>query len=74
MPCLGLEMPVATQKTDTGLTMGLLKILHRQVQMLPDHVDRLSADVSVDLAESDVITRRNTGEVRSSQYSTRAVR
>jgi hypothetical protein len=28
---LGLEMPVATQKTDTGLTLGLLKILHRQV-------------------------------------------
>jgi len=26
-----LEMPVATQKTDTGLTMGLLKILHRQL-------------------------------------------
>jgi len=25
-------MPVATQKTDTGLTMGLLKILHRQVK------------------------------------------
>jgi hypothetical protein len=24
-------MPVATQKTDTGLTLGLLKILHRQV-------------------------------------------
>jgi hypothetical protein len=28
---LGLEMPDATQKIDTGLTMGLLKILHRQV-------------------------------------------
>ena len=28
---LGLEMPLATQKTDTGLTMGLLKILHKQV-------------------------------------------
>lgn len=26
-----LEMPVATQKTDTGLTSGLLKILHQQV-------------------------------------------
>jgi hypothetical protein len=26
-----LEMPDATQKIDTGLTMGLLKILHRQV-------------------------------------------
>uniref|UniRef100_A0A672N7Q9 Ropporin-1-like protein n=1 Tax=Sinocyclocheilus grahami TaxID=75366 RepID=A0A672N7Q9_SINGR len=25
-----LEMPVATQKTDTGLTPGLLKILHKQ--------------------------------------------
>jgi len=25
-------MPVTTQKTDTGLTMGLLKILHRQVK------------------------------------------
>ncbi|CAF1072526.1 unnamed protein product, partial [Adineta ricciae] len=25
-----MEMPVATQKIDTGLTMGLLKILHRQ--------------------------------------------
>lgn len=28
---LGLDMPVANQKTDTGLTMGLLKILHKQV-------------------------------------------
>lgn len=27
-------MPVATQKTDTGLTMGLLKILHRQVNYI----------------------------------------
>lgn len=26
-----LEMPVATQKTDTGLTPGLLKVLHKQV-------------------------------------------
>ncbi|KAK9953301.1 hypothetical protein ABG768_017306 [Culter alburnus] len=26
-----LEMPVATQKTDTGLTPGLLKILHQQL-------------------------------------------
>lgn len=26
-----LEMNVATQKTDTGLTPGLLKILHKQV-------------------------------------------
>ncbi|UJR13592.1 hypothetical protein I4U23_000605 [Adineta vaga] len=25
-----MEMPVSTQKIDTGLTMGLLKILHRQ--------------------------------------------
>ena len=25
-------MPVTTQKTDTGLTMGLLKILHKQVE------------------------------------------
>lgn len=24
-------MPVATQKTDTGLTQGLLKVLHKQV-------------------------------------------
>ena len=28
---LGLELPLATQKTDTGLTMGILKILHKQV-------------------------------------------
>ena len=41
MHCLGLEMPVATQKTDTGLTMGLLKILHRQVENLSNHVDRV---------------------------------
>lgn len=27
-----LEMPTATQKTDTGLTPGLLKVLHKQVQ------------------------------------------
>lgn len=26
-----LEMPTATQKTDTGLTPGLLKVLHKQV-------------------------------------------
>lgn len=26
-----MEMPTATQKTDTGLTQGLLKILHKQV-------------------------------------------
>ncbi|XP_008072969.1 ropporin-1-like protein isoform X1 [Carlito syrichta] len=25
-----LELPVATQKTDTGLTQGLLKVLHKQ--------------------------------------------
>ncbi|XP_012505460.1 PREDICTED: ropporin-1-like protein [Propithecus coquereli] len=25
-----IEMPVATQKTDTGLTPGLLKVLHKQ--------------------------------------------
>jgi hypothetical protein len=26
-------MPIATQKTDTGLSMGLLKILHKQVSI-----------------------------------------
>jgi hypothetical protein len=26
-------MPTATQKTDTGLTMGLLKVLHKQVNI-----------------------------------------
>lgn len=26
-----LEMPVATQKTDTGLTPGLLRVLNKQV-------------------------------------------
>lgn len=25
-------MPVATQKTDTGLTQGLLRVLHKQVR------------------------------------------
>ena len=29
-----LEMPVATQKTDTGLTPGLLKVLHKQVYQI----------------------------------------
>lgn len=29
-----LEMPVATQKTDTGLTPGLLRVLNKQVQLL----------------------------------------
>ncbi|XP_016135792.1 ropporin-1-like protein isoform X2 [Sinocyclocheilus grahami] len=29
-----LEMPVATQKTDTGLTPGLLKILHKQLDTI----------------------------------------
>lgn len=27
-----LEMPVATQKTDTGLTPGLLRVLNKQVE------------------------------------------
>lgn len=27
-----IEMPVATQKTDTGLTQGLLRVLHKQVR------------------------------------------
>lgn len=27
-----LEIPVATQKTDTGLTQGLLRVLHKQVR------------------------------------------
>jgi hypothetical protein len=26
-----LEMPIATQRTDTGITPGLLKVLHKQV-------------------------------------------
>lgn len=26
-----VELPVATQKTDTGFTFGLLKVLHKQV-------------------------------------------
>ncbi|XP_016296677.1 ropporin-1-like protein isoform X2 [Sinocyclocheilus anshuiensis] len=29
-----LKMPVATQKTDTGLTPGLLKILHKQLDTI----------------------------------------
>ncbi|XP_069818895.1 ropporin-1-like protein [Dendropsophus ebraccatus] len=29
-----VEMPVATQKTDTGLTPGLLRVLHRQLAAL----------------------------------------
>lgn len=28
-----LEMPVATQKTDTGLTPGLLRVLNKQVNL-----------------------------------------
>lgn len=28
-------MPVATQKTDTGLTQGLLRVLHKQVREGP---------------------------------------
>ena len=28
-----LEMPSATQKTDTGLTPGLLRILNKQVNL-----------------------------------------
>ena len=31
-----LEMPVATQKTDTGLTPGLLRVLNRQVMFKKD--------------------------------------
>lgn len=27
-----LEMPLAEEKTDAGLTPGLLKVLHKQVQ------------------------------------------
>ncbi|XP_075399086.1 ropporin-1-like protein [Tenrec ecaudatus] len=30
-----LEIPVATQKTDTGLTQGLLKVLHKQCSHKP---------------------------------------
>ncbi len=33
-------MPVATQKTDTGLTMGLLKILHKQVNNIYIFISR----------------------------------
>ncbi|XP_051709536.1 ropporin-1-like protein [Oryctolagus cuniculus] len=33
-----LEMPVATQKTDTGLSQGLLKVLHKQCSHKP-HVN-----------------------------------
>ena len=29
-----LEIPVATQKTDTGLTTGIIKTLHKQVNYL----------------------------------------
>ena len=29
-----LEMPVATQKTDSGLTPGLLRVLNKQVSFL----------------------------------------
>ncbi|XP_075694437.1 ropporin-1-like protein [Rhinoderma darwinii] len=29
-----VEMPVATQKTDTGLTPGLLKVLHKQLSSM----------------------------------------
>ena len=29
-----LEMPVATQKTDTGLTPGLLRVLNKQVSII----------------------------------------
>ena len=28
-----LEMPVATQKTDSGLTIGIIKTLHKQVKI-----------------------------------------
>ena len=28
-----LEMPKATQKTDTGLTAGLLRVLNKQVSL-----------------------------------------
>ncbi|XP_004625346.1 ropporin-1-like protein [Octodon degus] len=31
-----VEMPVATQKTDTGLTQGLLKVLHKQCSHKPE--------------------------------------
>ncbi|MEE6511585.1 hypothetical protein FKM82_018205, partial [Ascaphus truei] len=36
-----VEMPVATQKTDTGLTPGLLRILHKQ----------LSSKININMAE-----------------------
>ena len=29
-----LEMPVATQKTDSGLTPGLLRVLNKQVRFM----------------------------------------
>lgn len=31
-----VEMPMATQKTDTGLTQGLLKVLHKQCSHKPE--------------------------------------
>lgn len=42
-------MPDATQKIDTGLTMGLMKILHRQVGRVFEHAERAWNDVSVEV-------------------------
>ena len=33
-----LEMPVATQKTDTGLTPGILRVLNKQVHFKHDAI------------------------------------
>ena len=61
---IGLEMPVATQKTDTGLTMGLLKILHKQVIILCHDPYHYRRNISVDWAsfsrrqESRLLDRR----------------
>ncbi|CAF1477992.1 unnamed protein product [Adineta ricciae] len=56
-----MEMPVATQKIDTGLTMGLLKILHRQFAskgMVPlNEIQNKYQDLSIPQEQFDDIVQ-----------------
>merc|ERR1712168_584471 len=65
-----LEMPVATQKTDTGLTPGLLKVLDRQLGPKKNISLKLAEQKWLDLAlpkeQFDELVRigNSTGEIK----------
>jgi hypothetical protein len=68
-------MPVATQKTDTGLTMGLLKILHKQVNNLLSNGNiSIKFDSILAFSKRNIIIERNSRKIRSFKYPTRTIR